>query len=536
MDMIVKPLEELRAHILDKGLVFGEYAPGKRVRMMVDTREAMLDGGFLSSAGYYLWQKIKKYNPEVLIGTGYGSINVMLAIQISAEQEGYKLQTLVNREVRKTRNRERLVEGPRPKLGSRAVYVDDLINNGTTIEKTKKALVEEGISVEIVAAAVVFDFWKFGGSRRLEVLGTPVERLFKRHDFGDTREDSQNPKVTKDIAWRHLAHNQWWNEWGKPAPKIAGNRVYFGNDRHQAYCHDLDTGEIIWSYQGPTPSRQKGLGAAIEVVDGYAYISSYDGSLVKIHAETGEIVWKRHLDMFLHSVPYIDLARGQLYIGTEGGIQNARGDIVCLDLVTGTRKWTHPTKQVVPAAPNLIFDMVICGSNDANVYALDPNTGKSIWVLENLGEVKGRVNYINDTILISNQTGKLFGVSKHGEILWTRNCGTSTHHQYLPVHRELGMVYIINRDGMVLAYNETGNLKWARRLRAEGLWNITLQGNELMTLTVQGHLDLIDPATGTKKASESVGTRVRCPCDFNDKYVAINTVPKGFIVYRRNSE
>lgn len=534
--MVVRSLDEIRAHLLNRGIIFGEYAPGKRARMMVDTREALLDGGYLSSVGHYLWLKVKKYNPSVLVGTGYGAINVMLAIQVAAEQDGHKLQTLVNREQRKNRNRERLVEGPRPPTGSRAIYVDDLINTGTTIEKTKNALAEEGIDVNIVAVAVVFDFWKFNGSRRLEATGLPVERLFRRHDFGDTREDSGNPKVTKKVAWRHLAHNQWWNDWNKTAPTIAGNLVYFGNDRHQVYCHDLHTGEIIWFYQGHNPKQPKGLGATIEVVDGYAYITSYDGSVAKLDALTGEVVWKKHVDMFIHSVPYIDQARNQLYIGTEGGIQNARGDIVCMDLTTGTRKWAFPTNQVVPAAPNLVFDLVVCGSNDANVYALDPQTGICQWMLENVGEVKGRVNYIDDVIVISNQTGKLFGVSPRGEILWTRSCGMSTHHQYLPVHRILGLVYIINSEGMVLAVNKHGDVIWARKLRANGFWNITLRNNELMTLTVNGHLDLIDPATGIKRASENIGTRVRCPCDFDQNYVAVHTVPKGFIVYRRNRD
>lgn len=533
--MVVKTLDEIKAHLINRGLIFGEFAPGKRAKMMVDTREALLDGGFLSSVGVHLWDKIKKYNPEVLVGTGYGAINVMLAIQIAAEQDGVNLKTLVNRETRKTRNRERLVEGPRPTAGSRAVYVDDLINSGTTIEKTKNALAEEFIIVEIVAVAVIFDFWKFNGSRRLEARGLPVERLFRRHDVGDTREDSDNPPLTTGVAWRHLAHNQWWNDWGKTAPKIAGELAYFGNDRHQLYCHDLHTGEIVWSYEGGKPLQPKGLAAAIEVADGYVYIGSYDGTLVKLDALTGEIAWKKHIDMFIHSVPCIDLARKQLYIGTEGGIQNGRGDIVCLDLDTGMRKWAHPTKQVIPAAPNLIFDMVICGSNDANVYALDPDTGQSIWTLEQLGEVKGKINYIDDVIIISNQTGKLFGVDRQGKILWTRNSGTSTHHQYLPVHRKLGLVYIINSDGMVLAYNKHGDQIWARRLRAGGLWNITLHGDELITVTVQGHLDCIDPATGIKLASEALGTRVRCPCDFDKNYIAVHTLPKGFIVYRRNN-
>jgi hypothetical protein len=89
---------------------------------------------------------------------------------------------------------------------------------------------------------------------------------------------------------------------------------------------------------------------------------------------------------------------------------------------------------------------------------------------------------------------------------------------------------------MVIAYNKHGDQIWARLLRADGSWNITLRGDELITITVQGHMDLIDPKTGIKLASETIGTRVRCPCDFDDNYIAVHTVPRGFTVYRRNND
>lgn len=529
-------LNEIKAHLLNHGLIFGEHSPGNSGRMIVDTREALLNGGILGSVGELLWQKIKKHNPEVLIGSGYGAVNVMIAIQIAAERDQHHLKTLVARESRKNRNRMRLVEGPRPKENSRAVYIDDLINSGSTLEKTLNSLKDEKINVSLVAVGIIFDFWTFTGTRRLEAKGIPVERLFTRHDFGDTREDSNNPTVTKSIAWRHIAHNQWWNEWNKTAPLIVDNLVYFGNDRHQVYCHDIETGDILWYYEGHRPTQDKGLGALLVEDQGYLYISSYDGTVVKANALTGHIEWKKHIDMFIHSAPYIDRQRNQLYIGTEGGIQNGRGDITCLDLSTGQRKWAFGTMQVVPASPNLIFDMVLCGSNDKNFYALDPDTGKLIWVIENIGEVKGKPAYIGDTILFSTQDGKLYGVDKSGQQLWKRSCGSRSHHQYLPVHRALGLVFITNEDGMILAFNEQGDQIWARRIRNSGFWNITLQGNELISVGVFGQMDLIDPATGIKQQSENLGYRVRCPCDFNQKYIAVNSVPKGFFVYRRNND
>lgn len=529
-------LDDIKKHLLNHGMIFGEYCAGHSARMMLDIREALLTGGILGAVGEILWKKIKRHGPEVLIGSGYGAINIMLSIQIAAENDGYYLKTLVARETRKDRNRKRLVEGPRPPDNSKAIYVDDLINSGNTLEKTLTALKEENIIISLIGVAVVFDFWTFSGSRRLEAKGITVERLFTRHDFGDTREDSNNPKTIKNVAWRHLAHNRKWNEWNKTAPLIVGNLVYFGNDRHQVYCYDIETGDILWSYEGQDPNKDKGLGAMLVEDSGHLYISSYDGTVTKVNALTGDVTWKVHVDMFIHSTPYIDRARNQLYIGTEGGIENGRGDITCLDLTTGSRKWAHGTLQVIPAAPNLIFDMVLCGSNDKNFYALDPDTGNMIWMLENIGEVKGKPACIGNTIIFSTQTGKLYGVDRNGKQLWKRSCGTRSHHQYLPVHQQLGLVYVTNEDGMILAFNENGDQIWARRIRSAGFWNLTLRDNELMSIGIAGHLDFLDPATGIKQYSDNIGYRVRCPGDFNQNYIAINSVPKGFFVYRRNND
>ena len=228
--------------------------------------------------------------------------------------------------------------------------------------------------------------------------------------------------------------------------------------------------------------------------------------------------------------------RNQLYIGTEGGIQNKRGDIACLDITTGETKWRQPTEDVVPASPILYKDMVICGSNDGHLYALDPVSGTVIWKTKNLGVVKGRPNFINNTLLVSTQNGKLHGLDTKGNVMWSRSCGKSTHHQFLSVHRESGLVYTVNSDGMAAAYDEQGNQIWIRRLRGNGSWNLTLRGHDLIIITVDGHACQLDPFTGKKLKSNWIKSKVRCSCDFNKRFIAVNTTTKGLHIFRRTDD
>lgn len=532
METIILKLNCLKKYLINKAIILGEHSPNNKKRIMYDTREALQQGGYLHIAAKLMWEKIKKYKPTYLIGSGIAAHNLMIAIQVLTELEGYNLNVLHARRQRKTNNRQRLIEGPRPNQNDIAIYIDDLINSGETWKRTKKALVDENIDLPIKAICVLIDFWNYKGSRRLEIQGIPIERVFYRHDFGDTKQDPKDSPLIKELAWRSLAHNQWMT-WYKAPPLIYQDKVFYANDRHEVYCHELSTGKIIWKYCGPKPHQEKGTGGVLRVTDNILYFTSYDGTITAVNVENGKVKWKKYLDMFLHGSPWIDEKNNQIYIGTEGGISNKRGDIVCLNLETGNTKWRYPTNHVIPCSPRLIDNQVICGSNDGFLYSLNCVDGTLNFKIFT-GEVKGRVNFINDVILATNENGKLYGISKTGNILWTRNCGSLSPHQFLPVHRSLGLVYVGNSDGMIAAYDSQGNQIWIRNVRENTLWNLILKNNELLLVTSKsGHLYKLDPSTGEKIQYQKLNYAVKCPCDFNDEYIVINSLLKGLYVYRR---
>jgi outer membrane protein assembly factor BamB len=524
--------DELRSKLISDAVILGEFAVNKANRIMFDTREALLEGKYLRLAGELMWDKIKSHNPTVIYGNGLASFPLLSSIQIAASNDGISIKTLLVRDKRKYRNRHRLIEGPRPNHDERAVFVDDLVNTGTTYKKCQDALIEESIQLQTVACCVLIDFYRFRGSRRLRLLGMPVECVFDRRELGDTRSDDTNPNVTNKLLWRNLTPNQWPEFKIKTAPKIIGNKVYYGNDRHEIYCHDIVTGDILWKFEGPKPYMKKGLGVEIVIDRENLIIISYDGAIYKMNRHTGQLVWKRHLDMYLHSVPHIDYNR--LYVATEGGINLARGDIVCLDNRTGNTIWRYETKGgVIPCSPNLLHNMVICGSNNGNLYSLNPLTGQLNWVVEGIGEIKGRSNTIDDVIVVTTEDGKIYGISLTGDILWHKTFGTNSRHQFLQVHSIHKLVYVTNSDGMLVAFNKYGNKIWIRRLRADGAWNLTLKGDELISITREGHIDVVDPETGHKIRSEKLGYEVGCPCDFTKNHIAVNSISNGFYFYER---
>lgn len=521
---------KIKEHLVNHSIIFGDTVAGKKWAWFLDTREALQISGILTDVGEIMWDMLKKHDPEIIYGRGAGAANLLVSIQIAAEKDGHKLLTLFARDERKNRNRQRFVEGPRPPRDNmRAIYIDDAMNLGNTYNKTLAALKEDNIKVNTVACGILFDFWTYLGSRRLELLNTPVERVFTRHDLGLTRIDPKDKPVVGEIAWRNLAHNQW-HQWYKSPPVIHEDMLYWANDRHEVFAQKLATGEIIWQWQGPRPNQDKGITGEIQVYKDRIYVTSYDGTLYCFNRFTGELLINHKLDMFLHSTATISDEKQELYVATEGGIQNKRGDIVAVDLMSGALKWRVPTEDVVPASPYIHKNQIVCGSNDGYLYSV--TDGVLNWRTKT-GVIKGRINSIGSTLFAATDDGKLHGLDESGNILWTRTTGVQTRHQFVQVHDTYKLAYVVSEDGYAMAYDESGNQKWIRRLRGVCAWSMRLRGNEILVVSESGYAVILDAETGEKKQMSHINTTVNCPSNFNDEYVVVHTVRQGLKTYKR---
>lgn len=524
--------EHVRKHLVNHAVIFGDNIQGKRWQYFIDIRQALLTGGMLAYAGELIWDKIKKYQPEILVGQGIGAMNLLIATQIAAEKQNYKVNTLVSREARKMRQRHRLVEGPRPKHGARAIFVDDSMVMGSTYAKLKENLKEEGIEIDICAAVIFYDFYRQYGSRRLEILGLPIERIFTRHDLGLTRIDPKNRPIEKQLVWRNLSYAQWAEKkYVQCPPTIYNEFVLFATDNHEVFCHRLNDGELIWSWQGSKPTMEKGIGSQLVIANNRVYFSSYDGNSYCLDLSTGLEIWAMRLDMFLHSTPYVNVESRELYLGTEGGLQYTRGDIVCQDIDTGLVKWRFPTRHVIPASACFFNNQVICCSNDGYIYSI--TDGKLNWS-KFIGISKGRPASYNNSLFVVTEDGKLLAIDSLGNILWERGCGVKTIHQFLQIHPN-GLLFIGNQEGSVIAFDSLGNQIWIRVIRGSAWFNLKLYKDELAVITQNGYAVILNALTGQKNSQSWLKYPVQSPPDFNDDYFVVHSADQGLLVYRRQT-
>jgi outer membrane protein assembly factor BamB/pyrimidine operon attenuation protein/uracil phosphoribosyltransferase len=460
-----------------------------------------------------LWLKIKDLKPTVLYGKGVAAHPLLVAIKLHAYQlEGVELAVLFIRDQRKqTGEYRKLIEGPMPQRlsGANAVFIDDLYNSGATHENAKQALSEEGYALVHVGAAVMVDFWQ--GSRRLGAVGFPFHCLVTRQELGLTREDAGLPTLLGSPRWSIPEHHSGVDAMPiKSAPTICDNRVFIGNDNTAQYCYDLDSGAVLWVRHSAQPAL-KGNVCRSQIAQDKVYWSSYDGVLRCAHAQTGSNVWATKLDSYLHSSPHLDQANDRLFIGTEWHDRVnsvGRGDIVCVQMSSGSELWRVPTMSMVPCSPTYSADngLVVCASNDLHAYFLDAASGEVKLKLPTLGEVKGKPTFSEDglVVVLSSNHGEVYCVcAKTLAVLWQRRIAEKSIH-LCPIVED-GKVFLVNSAGYAMALSiDTGEVLWVTRLRGDIGWSIISTNTCLVVGTTRGYIVTLDKAQGTKLTSDQL--------------------------------
>lgn len=209
------------------------------------------------------------------------------------------------------------------------------------------------------------------------------------------------------IAWRAPVAG------GYSGPAVAAGKVYVTDyvtadnvkvdnfDRKQftgserLLCLDEKTGQLLWMKEHPSNysiSYPAGPRSTPIVHDGKVYAQGAEGMLGCFDATSGEAVWHKDLKATYKTKAALwgyasqPLINGQKLIVLAGG---AGSHCVALNKDTGEEIWRVGTSREQGYSPPLIIQqagvrqLVLC-SPEA-VYAVDPETGKQLWLQEYAG-------------------------------------------------------------------------------------------------------------------------------------------------------
>ena len=150
-------------------------------------------------------------------------------------------------------------------------------------------------------------------------------------------------------------------------PAIVNGVAYFvaGSDepeRGAVYALNADTGAFIWKY---VPGLLFGPPA---VANGMVYVST--NYVYALDANTGALVWQ-------------NLRAGGISTTVAGNIVYAQDveftAVDALDASTGTMLWQHVLSTFPNRSPAVANGVVYVSAQDGSVYALNTSTGDAIW-------------------------------------------------------------------------------------------------------------------------------------------------------------
>lgn len=226
------------------------------------------------------------------------------------------------------------------------------------------------------------------------------------------------------------------------AAALAGELLYFAEEAggDKITCFNLISGKKIWSIELLDPQSAPILSGE------QLFISGRDGKIYNINRWTGELIWTHESHAQIYAAPAMDST--MVVFGTD------QGDIVALNRNDGTRRWSFHTGGAIFAQP-LLTDRLYCGSADGTMYALDLNSGGLIWKYETTAAIHTTPVQVNDRVLFGGDDKLVYCLGAgDGNVVWSYQ--TSGIVQSSPI--AMGNTFVVaNSAGTVYQFNFEGS-------------------------------------------------------------------------------
>jgi len=191
----------------------------------------------------------------------------------------------------------------------------------------------------------------------------------------------------------------------------------------------------LWGEGAGDGAGSSGAVLAPTVVDGRLYAASVDGTIEAIDAASGRTIWQQHLGE-RHGWLW---KRGEASLRWSGGpgvggdllvVGSLEGDVYALNAQDGSQKWHVKVSDEVIARPAIASGVVVVRAIDGRLTGLDANDGSQKWVYDQSVpplSLRGTSSpvIIGDAVYDGFDNGKIAAVRlADGAPLWTQTLST----------------------------------------------------------------------------------------------------------------
>lgn len=469
---------------------------------IMDFRRVCLDPHFLDIYTEVFYERFKEQYPFQIGGMEVAAIPLVSAIVMKMREKGMPVNGFFIRKSRKKTGLLKMVEGKLTE--DPVVLVDDLINNGYTLDRQLKVIAEA--NRKVVAFFVLLRFRDGSAYAKYGDLGIRIESLFSLDDF---RESLGTMLIEKTLITKENFDVSWYFKAGgarleyvipKSGLVLDDKRVYMGTDRGIAVALDLKDGKVIWEHRiGLGTKEGKEIFSTPVLYEGKLYFGAYDGNVYCLDAETGKKVWVSFEADWIHGSPVISSERKVLYVPTVFGLRGKEGGMVALNLQTGKALWRKDLAPATRSTPTVVEKekKIFVGGEDGTLFALNIETGQTSWSFKSGGAIKDAPTYDEKSgmILFSSFDGAVYALrASDGFLLWKYEIGLAN---YSSPYLWQDKVYVTSLDKNLYCLNlSTGRELWKFPTRARIFSSPRIYENKLYFGANDARLYQLDPLTG----------------------------------------
>lgn len=352
--------------------------------------------------------------------------------------------------------------------------------------------------------------------------------------------------VSTETGWKSEGRDEplWKTDVGigHSCPSIVGDRLFItgfddGLGLDVVYCLDADSGAELWARTYPAQIRNSGHGGGTlttPAVDGeQVFVSTREGELRCLSAETGEVVWERDLAEEHETAP-LDYGFGGSPLVLADRVVCNVGKTVAVDKATGETLWAtrdHLALYSTPTSFALEGESTVAVFTKEGLFLLDPDDGTE---LRHFPWRKGKVTVNAATPVVVGDKLFISSSYNHGCALvdFSTEIPEATWESRVMRTQLSGAVLY---DGYLYGFDESmlkcidldGKERW--RKRGLGMGALMASDGRLLIASEQG--ELVIAAAGTAKFQELFRRRALTggPC-------WTNPVLAGGRIYLRNGQ
>jgi outer membrane protein assembly factor BamB len=171
--------------------------------------------------------------------------------------------------------------------------------------------------------------------------------------------------------------------------------------------------------------------------------------------ESLQLEWKNPVGLYKSgSLSASAVVNGVVYFGSDDG------SVYALNANTGATLWSYATAGQVDSSPAVVNGVVYIGSNDHNIYALNASTGVKQWSFAAGNVVISSPAVANGVVYIGSDDHNMYALNAStGTKLWSYATGSFVESSPAVVN---GVVYFGSHDGNIYALNaNTGAKLWS---------------------------------------------------------------------------